>query len=56
MIDLGSRQVRREQIGRELNPAKRQVKRLRQRPHGARLGKAGDAFDEDVSTREQRDH
>ena len=52
-VDLGSRQVGREKIGRELNAAKRQVQRLGKRPDGPRLGQTRYPFDQDVPAGQQ---
>jgi hypothetical protein len=54
-VDEGADQVGGQQVGGELDAAKRRVDRLCQRLDGGRLGEPGDAFEEDVPVREQSD-
>ena len=53
--DFRPRNVRRHQIGRELNPLKLQMKNLRDRPHQQRLGQARRAGDQAVAAGKQAD-
>ena len=53
--DLRAGDVRRHQVGRELNAAEGQVQRPRQRADHQRLGQPGHAFQQAVPAAEQRD-
>ena len=43
-----------QQVGRELDPPERQVKRLGERAHGPGLGEARNALDQHVAARQER--
>jgi len=47
-VDHGAVEVRRQQIGRELNPLERRVDRVGQRLHGEGLCQPGDALDQEM--------
>ncbi len=53
--DLRARDIAGHQVGRELNPPKRQVHRLGQRANHQRLGQPGHAFQQAMSPRQDRD-
>ena len=44
-----------DEVGRELDPLELAADRLGERLHGHRLGEPGDALDEEMAAREQRD-
>ena len=46
-------EVRGDEVGRELDAPERAAEHGRERPHGQRLGQAGDALDQDVAAGEQ---
>ena len=48
-------EIRRHQVGRELDAAELHAQRLRQRANQQRLAQAGHAFEQHVAAREQRD-
>ena len=52
---LGAGDVRRHQVGRELNPLEAEVEDRRERLDQQRLGQPGHAGDQAVAAREQRD-
>jgi hypothetical protein len=52
--DVGAGDVRRHQVGRELDAVELEVEDLRQRPYQQRLGEAGHADDQAVAADEQR--
>ncbi len=53
--DFGSRNVRRHQVGRELDPLVVEIEDVRERLDQQRLREAGDAGDQTVSAGEERD-
>ncbi len=55
-VDLGAGQIGGEQVGRELDAAKREVERLGQGADGPGLGQAGHALDEHVTAGQECDH
>ncbi len=56
MIHLRAGQVRRQQVGRELDPAEGQIERMSERPNGPRLRQARHPLDQDMPTSQQRNH
>jgi hypothetical protein len=53
--DLGAGDVRRHEVGSELDAAEGQGQRARQRADHERLGQAGHAFEDTVALAEERD-
>jgi hypothetical protein len=53
--DVGTGDVGGHQIGRELNPAKAELHRLRERADHRGLGKTRHAFEQSMAAREHRD-
>jgi hypothetical protein len=51
--DVGARDIRRHQVGRELDPVERAIDDVGDRPHEHRLAEARHAFEEDVRVREE---
>ena len=55
-VDLGARQIRRQQVRGELDPPERQIESLRESSYGPGLGQAGDALDQDMTAGQESDH
>jgi hypothetical protein len=55
VVNHGAHKVGRQEVRGELETGKRGVERTGERLDGERLGKAGDAFEEDVAVAEQAD-
>ena len=53
--DAGADEVARNEVGRELDPLELDVERLRERLDREGLGETGDALEQQVAAREQRD-
>jgi hypothetical protein len=54
-VDLGAREIRRQQVRCELNTPKRQIKRLGQCPNGPSLCQARDALDQNMAAGQESD-